>query len=674
MGGNVMANEVFSAFPHPEQERQLMAAWDRFLQGRELPANVVRNVIEDSWIRCLSGRVDAERGQAEAPLPEEALLALQHGHRDLIGASARIMKEVHDFLSESGTIMLLADPAGTILEAAGDPATEDAAGNIRLVTGANWNESACGTNAIGTALSVGGPVQVHAAEHFCSGIKPWTCSATVIRDPVDGEVLGVLDVSGRRDSFTRLSLSLAVIAAGRIEGELARRQAEQRHRLLVAGLERPSTGGLMLFDDKGRLVEMDAQASRALRTMGVPPEPAAGRRIIAFDSGLAVRADNTALPEWLRPEWVRPISHRGERLGTIVALPEPLHWGRGQRGTRHRAPTAEVERSLHQIIGTSELLRQALDKAKILADVDVPVLLLGETGVGKERFARIIHEGGRRRHGPFVTVNCGGLPRDILASELFGYVEGAFTGAKRSGMVGKIEAAGGGTLFLDEIGEMPLELQPYLLRALEGGEIYPLGDNKPRQVEFRLVAATNKDLRAEVTAQRFRMDLFYRVSVTALQIPALRERREDIPTLVEHFSREASQHHGVPVKRFEPEALVALQKYDWPGNVRELRNVVEGLILLAPGDGVGVADLPSDIVGSLDASQSPSSAAATSSPARVTDLDAVERDAIRAAILVCHGNLTSAARELRISKSTLYLKIKKYGLDELIPGARIGAR
>ena len=157
------------------------------------------------------------------------------------------MKEVRDFLSESGTIMILADPTGTILETAGDPATVDSAWNIRLVTGANWNEGACGTNAIGTALSIGDSVQVHAAEHFCSGIKPWTCSASVIRDPVDGEIIGVLDVSGQKDSFTRHCLSLAVIAAGRIEGELARREEEQRHHLLAAGLRRTSTGGLMFF-------------------------------------------------------------------------------------------------------------------------------------------------------------------------------------------------------------------------------------------------------------------------------------------------------------------------------------------------------------------------------------------------------------------------------------------
>jgi transcriptional regulator of acetoin/glycerol metabolism len=563
-----------------------------------------------------------------------------------------------------------------ILETVGDPATVEGARNIRLEAGADWDERACGTNAIGTALSILGPVQVHGAEHFCSGIKPWTCSATVIRDPIHGEVLGVLDVSGERNSFSRHCLSLAVIAAGRIEGEVARREMELRHRLLQAGLERPSAGGLILFDRKGRLVEIDPHAARSLRTMGVQLEPAPGQKVDALDTDLGKGASKARLPEWLSAEWIEPIQRGGEQLGTIVVLPEPLRWGRGRRGGQSRVPTRGIgvdpSGSVDRIVGTSEILRQALEKAKVLAEVDVPVLLLGETGVGKEMFARAIHEGGRRKDGPFVALNCGGLPRDLLASELFGYVDGAFTGARRSGMVGKIEAASGGTLFLDEIAEMPLELQPYLLRVLEGGEVYPLGGAKARIVEFRLVAATNKDLRAEVNAHRFRTDLFYRVSVTSLHIPALREHREDIPTLVEQFSGEAALRHGVRVKRFEPEALSALGRYTWPGNIRELRNVVEGAVLMATGEAVTVSDLPADITSSLVEAQD--QASAPTSPPAVVELEAVERDAISAAIVACHGNLTLVAKELRISKSTLYLKVKKYGLDKVVPDARVNAR
>jgi len=668
--------EPFSTFPHPDQEKRVLAAWEQFLRGCELPPHAVRDVIEGSWERCTSSGVDPERSQAAMPLPEEALRTLQHAHRDLIGASVSITEQAKDFLSESGTIMILTDPAGVILETVGDPATMETARNIRLETGAHWDERACGTNAIGTALSILGPVQVHGAEHFCSGIKPWTCSATVIRDPIHGEVLGVLDVSGRKDSFSRHCLTLAVIAAGRIEGEVARRAMELRHRLLQASLGRPSAGGLILFDHKGRLVEVDPHAARSLRTMGIQLESALGQRVDALDTDREKGAGKGRLPEWLRADWVEPILRGGEQVGTIVTLPEPVRWGKGRPGGESRLPTRGIALdpggSIDRIVGTSVLLRRALEKAKLLAKVDVPVLLLGETGVGKESFARAIHEEGNRKDGPFVVLNCGGLPRDLLASELFGYVDGAFTGARRSGMVGKIESANGGTLFLDEIGEMPLELQPYLLRVLEGGEVYPLGGARPRMVEFRLVAATNKDLRAEVNAHRFRMDLFYRISVTSLHIPPLRERREDIPALVDYFSREASLRNGARVKRFAPEALSALGRCTWPGNIRELRNVVEGAVLMAAEEVVTVSDFPEDFTSLLDGAQE--QANTPPSPPMVMDLEGVERDAISAAIVACHGNLTLVAKELRISKSTLYLKVKKYGLDKLVPDARVSAR
>lgn len=325
--------------------------------------------------------------------------------------------------------------------------------------------------------------------------------------------------------------------------------------------------------------------------------------------------------------------------------------------------TVEPRDSFSQIVGKSIGVRQAVQKARLLAEVDSPILLQGETGVGKEVFARAIHESGRP-HAPFVALNCGGLPRDLLASELFGYVDGAFTGARRSGMVGKIETAHGGTLFLDEIGEMPLDLQPYLLRVLEG-EVCPLGSSKPRLVQFRLVTASNRDLRSEVTAARFRMDLFYRVSVTTLHIPALRERTDDISALVERFSRDVAERHGVPVRRFAPEVLAAFVSYSWPGNLRELRNVVETMVLLSREDTVNLTALPADL--SAGAARQ-GHAAGTEGVG--TGLQGVECEAIGAAIRTHHGNLTQVAKDLHISKSTLYLKMKKYCLEPIVREVR----
>ncbi|MNZ99833.1 Limonene hydroxylase [compost metagenome] len=286
----------------------------------------------------------------------------------------------------------------------------------------------------------------------------------------------------------------------------------------------------------------------------------------------------------------------------------------------------------------------------------MPILLQGETGVGKEAFAQGIHYSGVGRDGPFVAINCGSLSRDLLASELFGYAEGAFTGARRGGMKGKIEAAQGGTLFLDEIGEMPLELQSHLLRVLEEGELYRLGESEPRKVDFRLVAATHRDLRQEVAKQRFREDLFYRVAVTQIRIPPLRERKEDIALLARDILQRQAGRHGRPLPELAPEVLAALAGHDWPGNVRELRNVLEGMLLLG-GPRLTGEDLPDELrpLGGADA-------------AVEGLLDENERQVICQAIDRSRGNLTQAAKALGIAKSTLYLRLRKYGLSRG-PGA-----
>jgi sigma-54 dependent transcriptional regulator, acetoin dehydrogenase operon transcriptional activator AcoR len=332
-------------------------------------------------------------------------------------------------------------------------------------------------------------------------------------------------------------------------------------------------------------------------------------------------------------------------------------------------PESEPRDRLDSIVGKSVRITEAVQRARLLANVATSVLLQGETGVGKDVFARAIHDCSNQHKGPFVALNCGGLPRDLLSSELFGYADGAFTGARRSGMVGKIEAANGGTLFLDEIAEMPLDLQPYLLRVLENGQVCPLGSNRARTVHFRLIAASNRDLRAEVNAGRFRMDLFYRISVTSLSIPPLRERTEDLPALVEHFSEEACRRHSVPTKRFAPEVLAAFARYSWPGNVRELRNVVEAMVLMAEGDVVGMQVMPNDM-----RSHSEARPDNKLTEALHLGVEALECDAIGAAIRQHQGNLTQAARALRIARSTLYLKMKKYSLELVRDEVRYSAR
>ncbi len=335
----------------------------------------------------------------------------------------------------------------------------------------------------------------------------------------------------------------------------------------------------------------------------------------------------------------------------------------------YRAPAVpRVDDPFQRIVGESGELFKAVGVARRLAGVDAPVLIEGETGVGKDIFARAIHQAGPHAGAPFVAVNCGGLPRELLASELFGYIDGAFTGARRGGMAGKLEAADGGTLFLDEIGEMPLDLQPFMLRALEENEICRLGENRARPVHFRLVAACNRDLRTEAANGNFRSDLYFRISVTILRVPPLRDHIGDLPALVEHFATNVASRHGHRPKSFAPDTLAALARYPWPGNIRELRNVVEASAILTEESVVSPNDLPRDVMPALEPSSEPPP------PASERGLSQVERDAIARALETERGNLTRVARELKIARSTLYAKIKKYMLSSLLREVRVHGR
>ena len=660
-------------FSIPENDGHIMSSWERFLSGDEAASDALRRLIDDSWWRCQVASVDPGRYQAPPPIGENSLHTLRDECGELLSASAPVMASARDFLSETGTVMVLTDQSGTILNVEGDMSTRGAAENVHLLSGANWSELACGTNAIGTALEVGQPVQIHSAEHYCAGIKRWSCSATVIRDPYDGSILGVVDVSGLSASYSRHSLALVVATAGRIENRLAKIELGIRYRLLEGCVDRlsgTSADGIIVFDRRGRAIKANGRASAALADLGI------GELAVAPD-GLASlslswkkgRRAPDERPEWMREEWLEPVIQNGEHIGAVLTLPGRRNAGSGRVSNAVFSCDAAEKGAFERVVGESPALLQAVGRAQQLAKSRVPVLLLGETGVGKDVFARCIHESGATRDAPFVALNCGGFSRELLTSELFGYTEGSFTGARRGGMIGKIEAADGGTLFLDEIGEMPIDLQPHFLRVLEEGEVYRLGENKPRKVNFRLIAATNRDLRKEIQAGRFRMDLFYRVAVTSINIPSLRERAADIPLLGDYYLRRLSLQHGLEPRVLSPGAIELLRQYGWPGNIREFRNVMESMLLTARGHVLTEADLPADLVTTL-AGDSPAALDVQGDERDLTCLENAERDAILRAIKGCRGNMTAVARELGIAKSTVYVKLKRFGLESYVDDLR----
>jgi two-component system nitrogen regulation response regulator NtrX len=325
----------------------------------------------------------------------------------------------------------------------------------------------------------------------------------------------------------------------------------------------------------------------------------------------------------------------------------------------NRALRARVDRT-QTMVGESYAMRQLREQVAMAAPTNGRVLIYGENGTGKELVARTVHALSRRRSATFVEVNCAAIPEELIESELFGHVRGAFTGAVADRR-GKFEVADGGTIFLDEIGDMSLKTQAKVLRVLQEHTMEPVGGTSGIKVDARVLAATNKDLQAEIRAGNFREDLYFRLNVIPIFVPPLRERQEDIPLLADHFMAEFAREYGRRIKTFDPEATSLIQHYAWPGNVRELRNVIERLMIMAPGDSISSADLT--FLGQASFGHPP--AADTSAAERVTlheARDRFERELILRTLAEQQGNMSRTAETLGVERSNLYRKMRAFGI------------
>jgi DNA-binding NtrC family response regulator len=361
---------------------------------------------------------------------------------------------------------------------------------------------------------------------------------------------------------------------------------------------------------------------------------------------------------------------KATRLGAIDFLEKPISTDKllltvenALRLKRLESENRELRQRVgkHQIVWTGDAMKRVMAQIERVAGSESRVCIYGETGTGKELAARTLHEKSKRAGGPFVTLNCAAVPAELIESELFGHEKGSFTGAANRHL-GKFEQAHRGTLFLDEIGDMPLAMQAKLLRVLEEGEVERVGGDKPVKVDVRVVVATHRNLEELVPEGKFRQDLFHRVFVFPLHLPALRERREDIPALVEHFAAQVCAQNGWKPLRFAPEAIAALQNYAWPGNVRELRNVVERLMLLAVGDRVD----KNTVELALPEGQSkpgPSPVSGNHSGPLSERVAQFERDTIVAELKRQNNHITNTAKALGLERSHLYKKCQQLGLD-----------
>lgn len=375
--------------------------------------------------------------------------------------------------------------------------------------------------------------------------------------------------------------------------------------------------------------------------------------------------------QFLRGEYVIanriPIIEDGKILGAvgIIIFRDLYDWQKLNTHIRHmlsqsrfllekQPRAAGVKYMLNDLIGTSRQMALLKEKIKKVARGDITVLITGESGTGKELVAHSIHSSSDRSSGPFIKINCGAIPEHLMESELFGYEEGSFTGAKKGGKPGKFQAAEGGTIFLDEIGDMPVMMQVKLLRVLQEKEIEPVGAVHPKPIDVRIIAATNQPLKELVEQNRFRKDLYYRINAIQLDIPPLRTRAEDIPLLARHFLKKASSGLGKRVTGFSPEALSALEGYNWPGNIRELENAVHAAVYMASSDAIGLEDLPDAIREHLNRKKESS---------LKERMEAAEKQMIEEALRAACFDKKQAAKALGIGHSTLYEKMKKLRIE-----------
>jgi sigma-54 dependent transcriptional regulator, acetoin dehydrogenase operon transcriptional activator AcoR len=648
--------------PRLERRRLIERAWNRYVRDGTEPPSVVGPEISHSWHRARETlRIDPGASRPTQSLSPEALEERRMWN-EVLRLAPGVLQTFADGLSLSDHALAYFDSEGWMLSILGDPVMVDRLEEISFRPGTSWSEESAGTNGPGTSLATGKPVEVFASEHYVAAWQPWSCAAAPIRVPGSSTPVGIVDLTGpwevRRRQALMVVKAIARAIEERIHAVIGVRDEVIRHALRSA---HESGDALVAIDSLGRVIAMNDAASRRRLVVsgGALPPDLRGTLIRTLRSPAPVSREDIRLelPGGL-PAVATTVQYEGAAVGALLRVQAT-----GSTRLRPREPDRTNARpstryDFGSILGKSPPFLQAVDLARTAARNDLSVVLTGDSGTGKELFAQAIHGAGSRQSGPFVVVNCGSIPSQLVEAELFGYEGGTFTGAKREGNSGRCEDAEGGTLFLDEVSELPLPAQIALLRVLQEKEVVRLGGSSPRPVDIRVVAATNRPLQEEIRAGRFRSDLYYRLNVLPISLPPLRDRSEDVSLLAELFLREAEVSTGRQGLSLAAEAIEALRAHSWPGNVRELRNVILRAAATATGSKIFARDLTLE-TGLLEP------AAAVPAPAGAQVREAVarlERDALLAALETCGWNLSRAARKLGTSRMTLYRWMTKYGI------------
>lgn len=624
----------------------------------------LRPEIKYSWERSFDAGVDPYLRENAHISSESELSRARLESQYLLNISQPVMQDLNEFVAGTGFVVALADANCRLLEVLGDSESLAWAKSAHFVAGSLWSEKMVGTNAGALCMDLAKPVSVFGYEHFCLFSHVSASSSAPIID--NGKICGCLSLAALFNRVSNHTLGMVVAAAKNIMSTMVLVRLNQYHKTVMESMSE----GVLVLDANGNITIMNDCCAQILQLprqnlvgsnisdlLGNHYENhyfinkvTQGRTLIDENFKLITR-DNNNLNCIVN---CNPLNNPDiPDSGTVVIIKESQRINRLVK--KWIGDGAKL--TFNDIIGEDPKLQQVIKTAQAAASSSSNVVLLGESGTGKDVIAQAMHNAGPRRDHPFVAINCAALPRDLIASELFGYDEGAFTGARKGGNIGKFELADQGTIFLDEIGDIPLELQASLLRVLEEKAVVRLGGTKVIPVDVRIIAATNKDLLNEIKRHRFRRDLYYRLAVIRMTIPPLRERSNDIILLAEKFIAKYCQRYQKPPITLTPEVRAAFLRYNWPGNVRELQNLMEGVIQLAPGSKI-TYDLVAEylVFDEMDYQSNTTEAADANTAA------SAEKQMLLDYLIRYQFNKSEVAKAMGISRNTLYRHLREHNL------------
>jgi transcriptional regulator of acetoin/glycerol metabolism len=632
--------------------RQMRQLWERFVNGSEVDLHHLPPIIREAWIRSRNAGIDP--ALPYAPLDEipKGLEAAPE-KLDWQTCAEGVFSLLCGFFTESHQFLFLVDDRGRLLTIRGGRKAMARAEAIRAIPGGDWSEEKVGCCAVGTCLHTGAPVQVAWEENYILNLKDWASMAAPIHHPVTGEVFGAIGAAGHGKSSHPRAFELLVKSAELIEGRIREQIANDRLSVLERFAQYASrypADGLLALDHEGNIATLNPAAEKifslsATRVIGHPIQniPAFREQLGALKTVEPI--EQLRLLQTIPGITILPII--ADRVKATILL---ISQSATSLGTKKQPDQPwSISYTFADLAGETQAFRDCVSRAQKASQQDWPVLLLGESGTGKEMFAQAIHSASSRCGKPFVPLDCSSLSDDLVGMELFGYEEGAFTGAAKGGKIGKIQLAHQGTLFLDDVDNLPPKVQVSLLRVLETGRVVPIGGSRPRSVDVRLLSTSNGDLAKLMRDGKFRQDLYHRLKVITIQLPPLRERREDISLLASQIFSYEGVHRDI-----SENALDILREYEWPGNVRELRNVLLEACTFTPHQLIDAKDLSVNITraGSVEAGAPQSSRDV---------LGNVETDLITQTLQQSRS-VSEAASRLGLHHATLYRKIKRYGI------------